>query len=40
MHYPPETTSAFLFAKIFAMIHQSDDKDAIKNLLNEVGFHF
>ncbi|KAK6640743.1 hypothetical protein RUM44_012440 [Polyplax serrata] len=35
MHYPPETTSAFLFAKIFAMIHQSDDKDAIKNLLNE-----
>ena len=36
MHYPPETTTIMLFAKILAMVHQTDNKEGILNLLNQV----
>lgn len=38
MHYPPETATIMLIAKIFAMIHQAQNKEGILHLLNQVIF--
>lgn len=36
MHYPPETTSIMLLAKIFAMVEQAEDKEALLLQFNQV----
>lgn len=39
MHYPPETATIMLLAKIFAMVHQAENKDGILHLLNQFCHH-
>lgn len=36
MHYPPETTSIMLLARIIAMIHQENDKERIMHTFMQV----
>ncbi|KAL0276332.1 UNVERIFIED_CONTAM: hypothetical protein PYX00_003923 [Menopon gallinae] len=35
MYYPPETSTIMLFARIFAMIHQADDKKSLLDVFEQ-----
>lgn len=39
IHYPPESTSILLLARIVSLVEQAEDKDLVVSTFNEVSFY-